>query len=303
MKPILKIINPHKTSAFYLMNVNEAHFFPSWHFHPEYEIMLVLEGTGMRFVGDDFERFGPGDLVLYGGKIPHLYRSDEEYYKNDSDLLSRAIVIYFSDNLLGEGFWELPDSIHIKELLSRSKRGISFRGKSRKELEKQILKLNNEIDGIGRIINLFTILRTMATIRDYNLLSSISYTEYIDKYDCERMNKVYQFMLDNYAKNPSLEDASKIANMSVTAFCRFFKTHTNKTYTKFLNEVKIGNACKLLIDNNLSVSQICFETGFNSFSHFNNQFKKIMGLRPNQYRLKYSQQVMNFSKNPYLTYY
>jgi AraC-like DNA-binding protein len=127
----------------------------------------------------------------------------------------------------------------------------------------------------------------MSETNEYRLLSGSAFVNYIDEYECERMNKVYQFMLDNYAENPSLEDASTIANMSTTAFCRAFKSHTNKTYTQFLNEIKIGNACKLLIDNKLTISQVCFETGFNNFPHFNNQFKKIMGLSPKHYREKH----------------
>lgn len=294
-KPVLKIINPLVISSFYLLNVHEAYFFPAWHFHPEYEITLVLDGTGLRFVGDNLGRFGPGDVLLYGGNIPHLHRSDGTY--NNSILSSKAIVIYFSENILGQGFWELSDSIYIKKLLSYSKRGIIFEGRSSKELAKQIIKINNEKDDIGRIINLLIILKMMSESKDYNLLSSISYEEFTHKDNCERMNKVYQFMLENYARNPSLEETSDIANMCVTAFCRYFKIQTNKTYTEFLNEIKIGNACKLLINNNQIISQICFEVGFNSFSHFNNQFKKRTGLCPYQYRLKYSQNIMNFSKS------
>jgi hypothetical protein len=114
MKPKLKIINSQENAAFHLMKVNEAYFFPYWHFHPENEIMLVIDGTGMRFVGDSLERFKSGDLVLYGSNIPHFYRSDSAYYESDSKLLSKAMVVYFKENLLGEGFWNLPDTTSIK---------------------------------------------------------------------------------------------------------------------------------------------------------------------------------------------
>lgn len=289
MKPLLKIINTQQNEAFQIMRVQEPYFFPSWHFHPEYEIMLVLEGTGIRFVGDSMERFQPGDLVFYGTNIPHLYRSDKEYYQKESDLISQATVVYFKENFLGESFWHLPDIAPIKKLFSHAKRGMKFKGKARDELRRQIQKLDNQKDGIERIIDLLTVLKIMAGTREYELLSSSAFTKYIDKDDCERMNKVYQFIMDNYTKTPSLEEVSKIAHMSTTAFCRYFKSRTNKTYTQFLNEVKIGNACKLLIDNELSISQVCFETGFNNFPHFNNQFKRIIGHSPKQYRHKHLQ--------------
>ncbi|MGN6615072.1 MAG: helix-turn-helix domain-containing protein [Candidatus Nitrosocosmicus sp.] len=119
------------------------------------------------------------------------------------------------------------------------------------------------------------------------MLSIIGFDQNAAEEDCERINEVYQFILKNYNENPTLGEVSKIANMSMTAFCRYFKSRSNKTYTQFLNEIKIGNACKLLVDNKLSISQICFEIGFNNFTHFNKQFKKIMHLSPKQYQQKY----------------
>lgn len=271
------------------MNVREPYFFPSWHFHPEYEIMLVMEGKGMRFVGDSIERFQPGDLVFYGANIPHLYRNDKEYYQRESNLISRAIVVYFRENFLGQNFWELRETISIRKLFSLAKRGIKFKGKVKNTLRRQVQKLDSQKEGIEKIIDLLTVLKTMAGTEEYNLLSSKSFTNHIDENDCERMNKVYQFILDNFAKSPSLEEVSEIAHMSTTAFCRYFKSHTNKTYTQFLNEIKVGNACKLLLETDLSISQICFESGYNTFTHFNNQFKKVMGLTPSQYQRKHIQ--------------
>ena len=283
MKPILKIIDTQQNEAFQIMNVEEPYFFPARHFHPEFEIMLILEGSGMRFVGDSMERFQAGDLVLLGSGIPHLFRSDQDYYQKGSDLRSRAIVVYFKEDFLGESFWKLAQVNSIKKLLLLSKRGIQFRGAAKAELTRQIQKLDDQKNGIGRIIDLLSILKTMTEDKEYETLSSIFFTKNSEE-EVERINKVYQFIIDNYTYNPSLEQVSEVANMSPTAFCRYFKSHTNKTYTQFLNEIKIGNACKLLIDKQFNVSQICFETGFNNFTHFNSQFKRIMGLTPKQYQ-------------------
>lgn len=283
----MKIIDTQQHEAFRIMRVNEPYFFPSWHFHPEYEIMLVEHGTGVRFVGDSVERFQTGDLVFYGSNIPHLYRSDREYYQLTPGLISRATVVYFKEDFLGQSFLDLPGITAVKRLFALSKRGIRFKGKARNELRKHILQLDEQKDGISRVIDLLTILRLMVSAHEYDLLSSGAFIKYVDEEDCERMNNVYQFIMDNHTRNPSLEEVAKVAHMSETAFCRYFKTHTNKTYTQFLNEVKIGNACKLLVDNEMSVSQICFEVGFNNFPHFNNQFKKITGLTPSQYQRRH----------------
>lgn len=284
MKPLLKIINTQQNEPFEIMKVEDPYFFPSWHFHPELEIMSVQAGAGIRFVGDSMERFQAGDLVLYGSNLPHLYRSDQEYYQKGSALLSRATVIYFRENFMGAGFLDLAALVPVKKLFLLAKRGIKFKGEARDEMRKLIQKLDDRKDGLDRIISLLTILKMMTETRDYELLSSDAFTSSIKEAECERINKVYQYIIDHYFDNPTLEQVSEIANMSSTAFCRYFKTHTNKTYTQFLNEVKIGNACKLLMDNNLSVSQVCFEIGFNNFTHFNSQFKKIMGLTPKQYQ-------------------
>jgi AraC-like DNA-binding protein len=290
MKPLLKIIETQQNNVFHILNVHEPYFFPAWHFHPECEIMLVLEGTGMRFVGDSMERFEQGDLVFYGPNIPHFYRSDEAYYKERSTLLSRAIVIYFKEDFLGESFWDLADIQPVRKLFAQARRGIKFPKIINETLSRLITDLREDRPGVSKVIGLLTILQTMADSRDMKRLSSIAYSEKIDENDCERINKVYQFIMDNYARNPSLEEISQVACMTSTAFCRYFKSHTHKTYTQFLNEVKVGSACKLLIDNKFSISQICFEVGFNNFPHFNDQFKKIMGITPRQYQFKHLHQ-------------
>jgi len=294
MKPLLKIVDTHQYDTFSIMKVNEPYFFPSWHFHPECEIMLVLKGTGMRFVGDHMERFQAGDLVFYGPDIPHFYRSDDVYYLEDSDLVSQAIVVYFKENFLGESFWDLPNISPIKKLFSYARRGIKFNETVTSGLMQRILKLDDQMNGVEKIIDLLTILKIMADTKEFNLLSSNAFTKRINQDECERINMVYQFIMDNYTANPTLEQVAQIAHMSVTAFCRYFKSHTYKTYIQFLNEIKIGNACKLLIDNKLSISQICFETGFNNFSHFNDQFKKIMGLTPREYQKKHFAPTLEF---------
>lgn len=283
MKPLLKLINAKKESIFDVMRVDEPHFFPHWHFHPECELMLVLQGTGMRFVGDSMERFQEGDLVFYGANIPHLYRSDKEYYDDKLSNTSKAIVVYFKE----ENFWSSQSIGQLKKLFANAKRGIRFAGVTQSRLQERIVKLSNSKDGLDKMIDLLNVLKIMAESGEFTMLSSDAFTSISATDDCERINKVYQFVMDNYTKNPTLEEVAEIACMSHTAFCRFFKSHTNKTYIQFLNEIKIGNACKMLIDNDLSISEICYITGFNSTAHFNNQFKKILGVTPSHYRMEH----------------
>lgn len=284
MKPILKIVDTQQSEAFQIMKVEDSYFFPTWHFHPELEIMLVQEGSGIRFVGNSMERFQSGDMVLHGSNIPHLYRSDKEYYHKETSLVSRAVVVYFKINFLGDSFWQLPAVAPLKKLLALSRRGIKFRGSARDDIRARVEGLESQKNSIGRIIDLLSILHMMAETKEYDLLLASDFTRIVSQDECERINNVYQFIIDHYTENPTLDQVSEIANMSATAFCRYFKSHTTKTYTQFLNDIKIDNACRLLLDNKLSISQICFETGYNNFTHFNGQFKKITGVTPRQYQ-------------------
>lgn len=284
MKALLKIVDTQANEAFHIMRVKEPSFFHSWHFHPEYEIMLVLAGTGIRFVGDSMERFQPGDLVLLGRDIPHFYCSDEQYREKESTHLSQAIVIYFRDDFLGEKFCDMPDMGHIKRLFSNAKRGIRFSGCVREELIERVAQVDGAKNGLARLIDLLSILEIMGSTKEFDLLSSQGFTHNADEDECKRMNNVYQYIINNYIENPTLDKVAEVANMSSTAFCRYFKSRSNKTYTQFLNEIKIGNACKLLIDSDRSISEICFQIGFNNFAHFNSQFKRIVGVTPTRYR-------------------
>src|SRR5690606_35932755 len=213
MKPLLKIINKEQQDVFQLMRVCEPHFFPALHFHPECEIMLVLKGTGIRFVGDSMERFQPGDLVFYGRDIPHFYRNDRNFYQQVSDSAAQAIVIYFKEDFLGKEFWELPKNIQLKKLFANSKRGIKFTGKSKTELERQIKRLDDHKDSLAKLIDLLSILQMMANSKECELLSSRGFVLPIEENECKRMNDVYQYIINRYADNPSLEEVSTIANM------------------------------------------------------------------------------------------
>jgi AraC-like DNA-binding protein len=287
MKPLLKIIHSREHEVFELMRVDEPVFFPSWHFHPEYEIMLVLEGRGIRFVGDSIERFEPGDLVFLGKNIPHFYRSDEEYYLGSSAEKSRALVVYFKEDFLGNAFWDLPDMVGLKKLFADAKRGVKFREGIKEKIAERIGLLDDRKGSIEKVIGLLSVLQSMCESSHYDILSSQGFAPYPVEAECHRMNLVYNYILDHFASNPSLTSISRLANMSPVAFCKYFKSRTNKTYTRFLNEIKIGNACKLLIENRLSISQVCFKVGFNNLTHFNSQFKRIIGLTPTQYQHKH----------------
>lgn len=295
MRPIFeKISNPENESFFYKM-VEESYFSAPWHFHPEVEIFLVIEGTGTRYVGDGINNFNPGDLAIIGAKTPHVWSSSNDYYQKNQLRKSKGICIQFEENFLGNEFSQLPEFKLIKELLHKAKRGIRFTNETKLILKNKIISLP-EMMGMKRLMLLLEILDVMATTKNFKHLSSPNYIPaVINTEDLGRIEKIYQYVLMNFTSEVQLETVSALINLSPQSFCRYFKSRTNKVFFTFLNEVRIGHSCKLLIDKNLNVAQICYESGFNHLSNFNRQFKKIKGMTPSEFQKSYMEG--SFRKN------
>ncbi|TLX78112.1 AraC family transcriptional regulator [Labilibacter sediminis] len=286
MQPIPEKINKPDNQSFFFKIVEEKHFSAPWHVHPEVEIFLVIEGKGTRYVGDGIDHFAPGDLAIIGSETPHVWSSNK-ITQDGNDKLSKGICIQFNPSLWGKEFANLPEYTLIKELIFKSKRGIKFSGDTKKMLQEKIESLPSLL-GMKRLLKLFEILELMSTSQEYEFLSSHYYSATkIKKEDLDRIELVYQYVLKNYANPMQLEEVSALINLAPQSFCRYFKSRTNKVFSTFLNEVRIGHACSLLIENKMNVAQICYETGFNHLSNFNRQFKKIKKVTPSEFQKKY----------------
>ena len=285
MKPqLLKISNPADTS-FNLMRI-DAPFFPTpWHYHPEIELVLMLESTGKKYVGSSITDFEPGDLCLIGGLLPHYYKSDEEYHKNNEELRARSIVCHFNFDFVGTPFWEAPESFAIKALLERSKRGIQFSSDTSKKVEDRLRKLS-EVEGMSRLLLFLEILDELAKSKDIEYLTTDP-IQIRNEVDSDRIKKVLEHVSENFQNQIMLDDVAQLANMSESAFSRYFKKRTRKTFSNFLTEIRIEYACKLLQNDKMSISQIAFDSGFYNLSNFNRQFKSIKKITPLAYRMNY----------------
>jgi len=291
MKPLPeKILKPYNQSFSYKI-VEETYFSAPWHAHSEIEIFLVIEGEGTRYVGDGIDHFNPGDLALIGSNTPHIWSSNGTYYNEEGNKASKGICIQFSELFWGDQFANLPELTLINELLLKSKRGIKFYGEANRVIKEKMIQLPSQM-GIKRLILLFEILEIMSTTKESEFLSSPNYSALeINPEDLERIEKIYQFVLKNYSENIQIEEVARIINLTPQSFCRYFKSRTNKVFSSFLNEVRIGHACRLLIENKFNVAQICYEIGFNHLSNFNRQFKKIKNLTPIEFQKKYREGV------------
>ncbi len=285
MKAQLEQVPLCTDSSFLVREFNVPYFEAPLHFHPVFELTLITESKGKRFIGDHIDDFEVDDLVFMGPDLPHFYRCDPEYYANNPEVRARAIIIQFSDDFLGSAFFSIPEMAAIQTLLERSGRGICYYGETRKTIIGK-LKAIRYAQGVEKLTQLLQMLDVLARSPEYQFLSSHAFAGQNLK-DTERMNKVYEFVMEHYKAVVQIGEVTALAHMSPSAFCRYFKKRTRKTFTTFLNEIRISNACKLLLEENLSVIEICYECGFNNLSNFNRQFKAIMKVSPLQYRQQY----------------
>jgi len=253
-----------------------------WHFHPETEIIYIEKSNGFRFVGDHSEPFEEGDVGLIGSNLPHVWKSSSRYRENIPGLLTRVLVVHFNDEIFKSSLAVLPEMQGINKLLYESQFGIKFLGSARAHIQIQMKAIIRSA-GIEKLLRLIDMLDYMAKTEEKQLLASTGYSKIRKSVDFGRFDKAHRYMIENFQENISLDKVSDIVGMTPTSFCRYFKKHTSKSFNTVLNEIRIGHACKLLIENKMNISGICYESGFNNLSNFNEQFKKIKGISPSQY--------------------
>jgi AraC-like DNA-binding protein len=284
VKPIIERLNKDAQSSFVLQKDVYAYYPTPWHHHPEYELVLVLKSSGNKIIGDHMSSFSDGDLIFMGPYLPHAYRNNDIYYEENSKLTAEAIVIHFKLDFLGKDFFNIPEMENIVQFLEESVMGFSIQGKTRKLVAQKMSNML-KIQGAERIIELLTILKILAGTKEKIKLASPGFAENFKISGSERITKACDFIIKNFKLDLTLEEVAKIANMTPNAFCYFFKNRTRKTFVNFLNEIRIGYACKLLTEDQYNISEICYKSGFQNLSNFNRQFKKIVIKTPNQYKV------------------
>lgn len=285
MKPILRKVDTGGNS-FSVKEDIYPYLYNHWHYHPEVELTFIRQGTGMRLVGDSMEQFKDGDLILLGANLPHLWRSDAEYFSDQAGLHVEAVAIHFKKDFWGSDFLDLPEMKQIKELLEKARRGIRVAGKTKNAIAPKMEAALKASDS-ARIVLLIDMLATIAASKDYKFLSSAGFLKSYSLANTDKINVIYDYTFNNFQKELSIKEIASVANLSPHSFCRYFKTRTLKTYWQFLLEVRIGYACRLLIEDKLTVARICYECGFNNLSNFNRHFKSITNKTPLQYVKQY----------------
>lgn len=286
MKPDFVRISSSQVSSLNVRKDVMSYFPKVWHYHTELEIVHILKSKGTRFIGDSIEEFSEGDLVLVGSNLPHSWQNDK-IYLNNNDLNVEAIIVHFNEDFLCKGFFNVPEVSHLKDLINLSRQGINLIGTSRQLVSDKIKKLLH-LKGFDQLMEFLNILHLIAESKEFKVLAKLGFVESYNKINNRKMDKVYEFIINNISNDISLNDVADVANMNATAFCRFFKQRNKKTYKQFLNETRIGYACKLLIDDELSITQIAYECGYKTLSNFNKQFRNLIHDTPKNYQKKHT---------------
>ena len=286
MKPQLLKISKSPVQSFSVRHDLRPVMDNKFHYHPEVELIHFIKGQGTQFIGDSITQFQSGDLILVGSNLPHYWRFDKGLNGAAAHDYGEVKVAHFSECFLGAHFLNLPENKALKDLLERAKRGIKVGGKNKDKVA-ELLSWMQDAQGTDRIIYLMLALVEIVKSEELESLSSVAYLHTTEDNHENRIEAIYDYTFSNFRKKIHLDEIAAIAGISPNSFCRYFKTLTHKTYSQFLTEIRVGKACKLLIDNRLNIKQVCSESGFNNFASFYKCFKDITGKSPLNYQKEY----------------
>ncbi|HVU85253.1 MAG TPA: AraC family transcriptional regulator, partial [Puia sp.] len=255
----------------------------SYHYHPEMELILLKRSRGIRIIGASVENFTDNDLVLIGRNLPHAFLHEHQYLDNNLTDPPEAIVIQFNEAFAGNGFLDLPELKEIKRLFITARQGLTITENGKRTIIPLVEKILYS-SSLDRILVLLQILKIMTDKDACRVLVS---EESIDQPAMEpdtRVEKVLDFTFGHYDQNIKIEEVAEMINMTKESFCRYFKAKTGKTYLEFLIEFRIRKACRMIVENQLSIKEISYSCGFDSLSNFHYQFKKIVKQKPLEYK-------------------
>jgi AraC-like DNA-binding protein len=286
MKPVLRKITASASNSFIVRKDTGQYMINDWHYHPEVEILLIKKSAGTWLVGDHTGHFQRGDVVLIGENLPHCFRHDACYTSNKATA-GETICVKFLPEIFGEAFLQLPETRQIKELLGKSACGLQLTGRLKETIAAMIEKMPGLSPG-NKLVHLLAVLEEIAERKKYLALSSKGFMQSPGgDTDREKIKLVFDYTFRHYTEKITIEMVAALLNMTRQSFCRYFKNKTKKNYIRFLMEVRVGAACRLLVEDEKNVAEISYDCGYNNISHFNHQFKAITGKKPLAYRKDY----------------
>lgn len=256
-----------------------------WHYHEELELISIKKGSGTFFVGDCIHQFSNNFYILIGSKTPHYWLFDEQYINNNFSEPADIRVIHFKPDYLGKDFFTLPESAAIRTVYALAERVVAFKDDENGTFNQIFDQIMTE-SPLHRLLILTSLLNRIRAFESPILLTNHSHTTPPHQDDYKRMNKILDYIRFNYKIKIQLQEIAQVAGMSPNSFCRYFKLKMGKTLIQFINELRIGQACKQLTATDVSIKEICFDCGFQNFTSFHKIFKTVTNLTPSAYRKK-----------------
>ncbi|HEX8546395.1 MAG TPA: AraC family transcriptional regulator [Cytophagaceae bacterium] len=282
MRPQLFKLPYAKDTSFYYSKYDCDYFEKPWHFHKEFELVYIIKSKGTKFIGNKVLSFDEGDLTLIGADVPHLFRNDEIYYEQNFKNQASCIFIHFDPSVWGGQFIELPEFKKVKKILKEASLALTIEGNTKKLIVDKLERME-ALDSTKKILSLLEILEILSTGEDVSTILNVPFVGK-SNHHADRINKVFDYIMLNYTQEIYVKQIADELHMSTSAFSRYFKTHTSKTFSDYVTEIRINFACKLLIEDNFSVSEIGFMSGFENRTNFYRHFKKQVGMVPKDYK-------------------
>jgi len=257
----------------------------TWHYHNNFEISFITEGSGKRIVADSIEEFQPGDLVFIGPNLPHVWIADKDM-RIASVRSLEMVFLQFTDAVVCPQLIALPEFRFMARAIALSERGIQIVGQTLNEVSEIMLQLPY-LKSFDRMLHFFKLMDIIGSSESNIQLASKEYLKMRFTTGNKRIATIHDFLMNNYREDVDLKLLAGLVNMAEGSLCRFFRMNMGMTVFDYLNKIKIEFACKLLMDYDLSIMEVCLDSGFNNPSHFNKQFRKITGLPPSEYRNRF----------------
>lgn len=280
-------------TSFLYNNWHCEHFDKPWHFHEEYELVMIEKSKGTKFIGDKVSGFEEGDLMLIGPRVPHFFRNNDDYYKKNGVLEASSIFIHFTKYFLGKNFFDLPEMKMVQKLLENAQFALEIKGSIKPYILDRLQGMQAE-RAPQRLVSLLDILIKISESEDVTPLLSAKFEEsdqsnICSTTDTNRINTIFKYIMENFHREIYVHEIAEILHMSNASFSRYFKHHTRKTFSDYVTECRISHACKLLILDDQTISQISYNSGFENLSNFYKHFRKITGIIPKEYRRRFLQ--------------
>lgn len=281
MRPKQLKIDNEQNSSFNIRRDTIPKYHNSWHYHTQLELVMICKGTGSLYLGDTIKDFAEGTCVLIGSDTPHFWLFHNMVEENEIPSID-CVVIHFNYDFAGKELFSIPELNAINNLINQSERGLIFTLPTASKIV-DLFNLSVDSSNASKFTYLISILDLLTYYEGKNIVSD-NYSQLNNSNDEKRMKNVMNYIRDNYMTKIELNELSNEAKMTKNSFCRYFKQKTGKTPTNFINELRIAHACRLLRNTELTLKQICFDSGFNNFVSFHKIFKEQTNLTPLYFR-------------------